>query len=241
MWLLLNNGKTFLLKDHFERRLRFLSTFTNTNCTISSPDSAGSFGDISPLVPVPPAGLVPPCRPACRVVPVGPACPLSLAVLGRPRVLYFLSLLVGLSVISSRMTRLRQTGFTEVTQEHGERWRNKSKHLIYSFLRLPWDQGRFIYMKLYLYVLSKVNGRDGMIHRRKRSCCCLLFNWSAAKRTCSEANSCRIWITTGIISGNKYSVRLKCCDVVMMLCLVNVPILSLLVRLHHPVRENVQK
>lgn len=121
MWLLLNNGKTFLLKDHFERRLRFLSTFTNTNCTISSPDSAGSFGDISPLVPVPPAGLVPPCRPACRVVPVGPACPLSLAVLGRPRVLYFLSLLVGLSVISSRMTRLRQTGFTEVTQEHGER------------------------------------------------------------------------------------------------------------------------
>lgn len=51
----------------------------------------------SPLVPAPPAGLVPPCPLACHVVLAGLPCLLSLTVLGCPRVLYFPSLLAGLS------------------------------------------------------------------------------------------------------------------------------------------------
>lgn len=72
--------------------------------------------NFSPLVPVFPAGQAPPCPPACHGVLVDPTCPLYLAVLGCPRVLYFPSLLVGLTTINST----KQMTSTEKREEKWE-------------------------------------------------------------------------------------------------------------------------
>ncbi len=98
------------------------------------------------------------------------------------------------------MTRLRQIRFTLVPQEHSERWRNKSKHLIYSFLRVmrsgTWrlvreQQRKYLFIwNLYFYETLK-GQREGWDYTQEGkgvavvwncAVCCLLFNWSSAKK-----------------------------------------------------------
>lgn len=142
---------------------------------------------MSPCMPRGPGWPGLPSFPCCPRLPSGPLFPVSP---GGP-------VCNQQQIDTNIQMRLQQTGFTLVTEEH----REVEKQIQTSNLFLDCSEIRdmatgkraaksvFIYMKLYSYVPSKVKGRDGIKHKKEKELllfeivfCCLLFNWSAAKK-----------------------------------------------------------